>query len=131
MPILTITLMTAGAAGLLNFWLSLRIATLRSSENIWVGDGGHPQLTARMRAQLNFAEYAPIILILIGLIELTKGTQLWLAIVAGVFILGRVCHAFGMDGWRPGRLIGMACTAPIMIGLGLYAISIPILSWAR
>ena len=125
MTMLTITLTAAGAAALLNFWLSFRIATLRSSENIWVGDGGHPQLTARMRAQLNFAEYAPVVLILIGLIEATKGTQLWLAIVAGVFILGRICHALGMDGWKPGRMIGMACTAPIMIGLGLYAIAIP------
>jgi hypothetical protein len=129
MTMLTITLATAGAAALLNFWLSWRIATLRSSENIWIGDGGHPQLTARMRAQLNFAEYAPIVLILIGLIEATKGTQLWLAIVAGVFILGRICHALGMDGWKPGRMIGMACTAPVMIGLGLYAIVIAALNW--
>ena len=125
MTMLTITLTAAGALALLNFWLSLRIATLRSAENIWVGDGGHPQLTARMRAQLNFAEYAPIVLILIGLIEVTKGTQLWLAIVAGVFVLGRACHALGMDGWKPGRMIGMACTAPVMIGLGAYAIAIP------
>ena len=125
MPMLPIALTAAGAAALINFWLSWRIAQLREAENIWVGDGGHPKLTARMRAQLNFAEYAPIVLILIGLIEATKGTQLWLAIVAGVFILGRICHALGMDGWKPGRMIGMACTAPIMIGLGIYAIAIP------
>ncbi|WP_395612995.1 MAPEG family protein [Allosphingosinicella sp.] len=122
---LTITLTTAGALALLNFWHSLRIATLRSSENIWVGDGGHPKLLARMRGHANFAEYTPIILILIGLIEATKGTHLWLAVVAGLFVLGRICHALGMDGWKPGRMIGMACTAPIMIGLGIYAIAIP------
>ena len=123
--LLPIALTTAGALALVNFWLSLRIATLRSSENIWVGDGGHPKLTARMRAQLNFAEYAPIVLILIALVEWSKGSHLWLEIVAGIFVLGRICHALGMDGWKPGRMIGMACTAPIMIGLGLYAIAIP------
>lgn len=125
MTMLTITLTATGAAALLNFWLSLRVATLRSSENIWFGDGGHPKLTARMRAHSNFAEYVPIVLILIFLVEATRGTQLWLAIVAGLFILGRICHAFGMDGWQPGRVIGMALTAPVMIGLGLYAIAIP------
>jgi uncharacterized membrane protein YecN with MAPEG domain len=125
MPMLSITLATAGVAALLNFWLSFRIATLRSSENIWVGDGGHPLLMARMRAQLNFAEYAPVVLILIGLIEATRGSQYWLAAVAALFVIGRVCHAFGMDGWKPGRMIGMACTAPVMIGLGLYAMVIP------
>ena len=122
---LPIALTTAGAAALLNFWLSLRIATLRSSENIWIGDGGNERLTARMRAQSNFAEYTPVVLILIALIEWTRGTHWWLAAVAGLFILGRICHAFGMDGWRPGRVIGMACTAPVMIGLGIYALAIP------
>lgn len=125
MMILPIALTTAGAAALINFWLSFRIASLRSSENIWIGDGGNAKLTARMRAQLNFAEYAPLVLILIALIEWAKGSYLWLEIVAGVFILGRVCHAFGMDGWGPGRMIGMACTAPVMIGLGIYAAVIP------
>jgi len=123
--LLPIALTTAGAAALVNFWLSFRIASLRSSENIWVGDGGHPLLTARMRAQLNFAEYAPIVLILIALVEWSRGSPLWLEIVAGLFVVGRVCHAFGMDGWKPGRMIGMACTAPVMIGLGIYAIVIP------
>ena len=125
MNVWTITLTAAGALALLNFWLSFRVASLRSSENIWVGDGGHPLLTARMRAQLNFAEYAPIVLILIALVEWSRGSHLWLEIVAGLFVLGRVCHAFGMDGWKPGRMIGMACTAPVMIGLGIYAMVIP------
>ena len=125
MTILTITLTAAGLAALLNFWLSWRIAQLRVSENIWVGDGGNERMTARMRAQLNFAEYAPVVLILIGLIEATRGTHWWLGIVAGIFVLGRVLHGLGMDGWRPGRTIAMVCTAPVMIGLGIYAILIP------
>jgi uncharacterized membrane protein YecN with MAPEG domain len=125
MIMLPIALTSAGAAALVNFWLSWRIAQLRQSENIWVGDGGHPLLTARMRAQLNFAEYAPVVLILVALVEYAKGTHWWLAAVAAIFILGRICHAFGMDGWRYGRVIGMACTAPVMIGLGLYALAIP------
>jgi len=125
MNMLPIALTSAGAAALVNFWLSWRIAQLRQSENIWVGDGGHPLLTARMRAQLNFAEYAPVVLILVALVEYARGTHWWLAAVAAIFILGRICHAFGMDGWRYGRVIGMACTAPVMIGLGLYALVIP------
>jgi uncharacterized membrane protein YecN with MAPEG domain len=124
---LQIALTTAGAAALVNFWLSWRVAQLRVSEEIWVGDGGNPRLIARMRAHLNFAEYAPVVLILIALIEAAKGTHLWLWIVAGIFILGRVLHGFGMDGWSFGRTAAMACTAPVMIGLGIYAIVIPFL----
>lgn len=125
MMMLPIALTTTGAAALVNFWLSWRIAQLRESEKISVGDGGNMRLTARMRAQLNFAEYAPVVLILIALVEATRGTQPWLWIVAGIFILGRVLHGLGMDGWRFGRAAGMVCTAPIMIGLAVYAMAIP------
>ena len=127
MTMLPIALTTAGAAGLVNFWLSWRVAELRVSEKISVGDGGNMRLVARMRAQLNFAEYAPVVLILIALIEAARGTHLWLWIVAGLFILGRVLHGLGMDGWRPGRSAGMLFTAPVMIGLAVYAVVIPFL----
>ena len=126
--ILPIALTTAGAAALVNFWLSWRIGEVRTAEKISIGDGGNPRLIARMRAQLNFAEYVPLVLILIGLIELARGTHLWLWIVAMLFILGRVTHPLGMDGWSLGRTIGMATTALTMIGLGVYAAAIPYLS---
>lgn len=119
--ILPIALTTAGAAALVNFWLGLRISRMRLREKISVGDGGNPRLVARMRAQLNFAEYAPIVLILIALVELAVGPQLWLWIAAAAFILGRLLHAFGMDGWMLGRRIGIAATMLIMLGLAGYA----------
>jgi uncharacterized membrane protein YecN with MAPEG domain len=119
---LPIALVTAGAAALLNFWLGLRVSRLRMSEKIMVGDGGNPRLLARMRAQLNFAEYAPLVLILIALVELARGTQAWLWGVALLFIVGRVLHAFGMDGWKPGRMIGIALTMLTMLGLAAYAV---------
>jgi uncharacterized membrane protein YecN with MAPEG domain len=119
---LPVALVTAGAATLLNFWLGLRIGRLRISEKIMVGDGGNPRLVARMRAQLNFAEYAPLVLILIALVELARGTQTWLWGVAALFIVGRVLHVFGMDGWRPGRMIGIGFTMLTMLGLAGYAV---------
>lgn len=119
---LPVALVTAGAAALLNFWLGLRVSQLRVSEKIMVGDGGNLRLIARMRAQLNFAEYAPLVLILITLVELARGTQTWLWGVALVFIVGRILHAFGMDGWNSGRLIGILTTMLTMLGLAAYAV---------
>lgn len=118
---LPVALITAGAAALLNFWLGLRVSLLRISKKVLVGDGGDPRLIARMRAHANFAEYAPIVLILIALVELAGGTRSWLWAASAAFVLGRVLHAFGMDGWRLGRMIGIAATMVVMIGLGLYA----------
>ena len=119
---LPVALITAGASALLNFWLGLRVSRLRISEKIMVGDGGNVRLIARMRAQLNFAEYAPLVLILIALIELARGTQVWLWGVALVFIVGRILHAFGMDGWNAGRMIGILTTMLTMLGLAAYAV---------
>ena len=99
--ILPITLTIAGAAAILHVWLSLRVSRLRRPLKIGVGDGGNEVLLRRMRAHGNFAENMPIFLILLGLLELATGGNLWLWGAAILFILARIAHAFGMD--RPRR----------------------------
>ncbi|MES2442719.1 MAG: MAPEG family protein [Pseudomonadota bacterium] len=126
--ILPIALTTAAGAALINLWLGWRVGKVRIAEKISIGDGGNPRLIARMRAQLNFAEYVPVVLILIGLIEAAMGTQLWLWVVSGVFLLGRVLHGFGMDGGRLARGLGIYSTMLIMLGLAGYAVTIPYLT---
>jgi uncharacterized membrane protein YecN with MAPEG domain len=121
MIILPVTLCTAGAAAVVNFWLGLRISRLRLAEKIFVGDGGDDRLVRRMRAQLNFAEYVPLTLILLALVELATGSSIWLWGVGALIILGRLLHAFGMDGWGLGRRIGIALTMLTMLGLAAMA----------
>lgn len=118
--ILPIALTAAAAAALINFWLGIRVGQVRTREKVSVGDGGNEAVIRRMRAHANFAEYAPIVVILIALIELAAGTSLWLWLVMGVFMIGRILHAFGMDGWMPGRMIGTIVTMLTMIGLALF-----------
>ncbi|MES2986676.1 MAG: MAPEG family protein [Pseudomonadota bacterium] len=121
MFLLPISLTTAAAAGLLNFWLGYRVGQVRGAEKISIGDGGNLRLIARMRAQLNFAEYTPIVLILLALVELARGGSIYLWVIAMLFIVGRVLHAFGMDGWMLGRAIGIGSTMLITLGLAVYA----------
>jgi uncharacterized membrane protein YecN with MAPEG domain len=118
-------LTAAGASALINLWLAIRVGQKRKSEQVSVGDGGKEPLIARMRAQANFIEYTPIVLILFAVIELASGTSLTLWIAMAVFLMGRVAHPFGMDGWGPGRMIGTLTTFVIMLGLAIYAIAIP------
>lgn len=129
--ILPITLTIAGAAALLNIWLARRVGQMRVAHKVSIGDGGNEALIARMRAQANFIEYTPFVLILIGLIELAQGSELWLWIVGVVYILARIAHGFGMDRPHPDplklRMIGTIVTALILLGLALYAIVLPYL----
>lgn len=129
--ILPITLTIAGAATLLNIWIGRRVGQMRMTHKISIGDGGNEALIARMRAQANFVEYTPFFLILLGLIELAIGSALWLWIVAVVYILARIAHAFGMDRPSPDplrlRMVGIVITLLVLFGLALYAIALPYL----
>jgi uncharacterized protein len=127
--ILPITLTIAGAAALLNIWLASRTGRIRVSQHISIGDGGNELLTTKMRAQSNFIEYTPFFLILLGLIELAAGSQMWLWIVAILYILARIAHVFGMDRPAPNplRMGGIIVTMLTLLGLALYAITLPYL----
>ena len=127
MDVLTITLTIAGAAALLNLWLGMRVSQLRIRDKVSVGDGGNARIAARMRAHANFVEYVPTFLILLGLVELARGTQTWLWAIGILFVLGRLMHPFGMDRPAPNllRMGGTAITWLTLAGLAIYALSIP------
>lgn len=127
---LPITLVAAGGAAIINFWLAMRVGNVRRAAKVSIGDGGDMALIARMRAQANFIEYTPIVLVLIGAIELSQGTSTWLWAVAALYLLGRVGHGLGMDGWIPGRMGGTIISLFTMLGLGLYALAIPFLTFS-
>lgn len=95
--ILPVTLTIAAAAAVVNLWLAFRIVPIRVKDKVLLGDNGNALLQGRMRAHANFTEYAPFILILLGLIELAGGSTMWLWIAGVVFVIARVAHAFGMD----------------------------------
>jgi uncharacterized protein len=126
--ILPITLTMAGLAAIVNIWLAIRCGQVRSKEKISVGDGGNDLMIRRMRAHSNFAEFTPIVLILVALVELAWGTSTWLWVVAMAYIVGRVAHGLGMDNDNKGRGAGIMITMLATIGLGLCAIAIPHLS---
>lgn len=123
MELLSVTLSSAAAAAILNIWLMLRVGAVRQAEKISVGDEDNENLIRRMRAQANFVENAPFVLILIAAVELSGRGDPWLAWVAGAFIIGRVAHAFGMDGgsMQIGRMIGTLVSMLTLLGLGVVA----------
>ena len=124
MLILPITLTAAGCAALINLWLGIRIGQMRTKEKISIGDGGNDNLIRRMRAQANFIEYTPIVLVLLGLVESASGTSHWLWAVAILYLVGRILHPLGMDadGFGKGRMIGTLTSMLTTLGLGIYAI---------
>jgi uncharacterized membrane protein YecN with MAPEG domain len=82
-----------------------------------------------MRAHANFVEYTPFFLILLGLVELASGSSTWLWLVAIVYILARIAHAFGMERPAPNKLRagGIVVTMLALLALAIYALTIPYL----
>jgi len=124
--ILQTTLCLAAAAAVINFWLAFRTGKLRFGAKVLHGDGGNPLLLQRMRAQANFVENTPFVLILVAAIEMTGKGGTWLAVVGSFYMLARVAHAFGMDRDKPSplRAGGFIVTALTLLGLSIVAVLI-------
>ena len=124
--ILPIALTAAGAAALLHIWLSIRVSHVRRTRKILHGDGGDPAMLRRMRAHANYAENAPIFLVLLVLLELAmvRDEFLWAATI--VFFLARIAHAFGMDSDKLSklRIVGVVGSWGVLLALGAWAITL-------
>jgi uncharacterized membrane protein YecN with MAPEG domain len=105
--------------------LSVRTLRLRRRLRIPVGDAGSVTMLRAMRVHANFAEYAPLGLLLLFFVEssgapaaLTHGLCLCL-------LAGRLAHAFGVsqadENYRF-RVAGMALTFVALVGASAYLI---------
>jgi uncharacterized membrane protein YecN with MAPEG domain len=94
--LLPVTLLYAGLLGLLMMVLVLRISLIRRGRKIAFGDGGDVELASRIRVFGNFTEYVPMLLILMGLLELDGAPVLFLHGLGILFVAARVLHALGL-----------------------------------
>jgi len=116
---------TALYAGLFALWflfLSARVVLYRRHARIGIGSGGDKEMSRRMRVHGNAAEYLPLALLLMLLLELNTAL-IWPLHVAGVVLIAaRALHAWGLGhsaGKSPGRFLGTALTWTVIAGLAL------------
>jgi uncharacterized protein len=121
---LQVTTFTAAVLGLLLFVLSYAVVKVRQRASIAMGDGGNPALVEKMRAQANLTEYAPMLLILMGLIEYQTGYSVILGVIGVALITGRIAHAIGMAKPAPNayRVAGTATTWILLVVLSGWAL---------
>lgn len=106
----------------LYLWLTFRVIRFRRAGRVDMGTGGNVLLERYVRAHANFAEYAPLGLLLLALLELGS-RPFWLLHLLGMALLaGRLAHAwsFSVAELRLGsRTLGTALT---LTTLGVAAI---------
>ncbi len=93
-PVITATY--AAILGLIFAALSAWVITSRLQGGVLHGDGGRESMTKRMRIHANFAEYVPLILLLVGLLEALGGSRTVVSILLLVLVVARLLHPIGM-----------------------------------
>lgn len=121
LPPFAVTPLYAALCGILLIMLSLRVIRYRHARKVSLGDGGDESLRQAIRAQGNFTEYAPLALLLLFLLELSRQAPHWaLHLLGAALFLGRVAHAWGILASRPhakphpGRPVGMVLTFAVI-----------------
>lgn len=103
----------AALLGLLFFYLSVRTIGLRRRLKIGIGSGDSHEMLRGMRVHSNFAEYVPLTLLLIYLVEVQGATSWFVHALGMCLLLGRAVHAYGVGQVKEKfvyRVTGMAMT---------------------
>lgn len=123
------TTVYAALLGILYFAISVRTLRLRRRLQIPVGEGGSATMLRAMRVHANFAEYVPISLLLIFMLEGVVAATWPIHLLGLSLLLGRCVHAYGVSAPREDyryRVVGMTMTFVAMMGaaLGLLVVQL-------
>ncbi|MEM7462593.1 MAG: MAPEG family protein [Pseudomonadota bacterium] len=94
---LPVTTILASCLALWLVILSIRVVRQRGAASVSLADGGDETLLRRIRAQANLTEYAPMMVILVGLAELQGGNFYIIGGFAALFLAARLSHGFALS----------------------------------
>jgi uncharacterized membrane protein YecN with MAPEG domain len=118
------TLATATACTLIYVILSMSVTRERSKSRFVLADSMPQALFMRTRTHANFAEYVPLSLLFLALLELAQAPPALLAALGTTLVLARLSHAVGMsrataNRWR---LAGYSGTLLVLLGEAITAV---------
>ena len=107
--------------------LSFNVIRFRFQFRQSLGSGGEQKLQKMIRMHGNFSEYVPLIIIMMGFLELGGGSKALLHGFGLLILIGRTSHAVGIASKKtpnPFRVIGMFSTFSCLIGLSIKLITL-------
>lgn len=91
-----ITPIFTAIGGLMLVYLSLATIKARRAQKVALGDSHSIELTKWIRAQGNFAEYTPLVLMLLFIAEYLGTSTLEIAVIGLLFFAGRIAHFYSL-----------------------------------
>jgi hypothetical protein len=104
------------------YWgLAVNVVRLRRQNRAAFGDAGNPALRSAIRAHGHFAEYVPIVALMVAMLEMS-GMAAWrVHLLMGALLISRLLHPFGMYAkpgtfaFRIGRVTGVTLTLLVLV----------------
>jgi len=118
-----VTPIYAGILAILFFALSLRVVAVRG--RVSLGDGGDPIVLRRMRGHANFAEYVPLILLMMAMLELSHFSRYFLHAAGILLVAARLLHGYALSftsKFKFGRFWGTALTLALLVVCGVLCV---------
>jgi uncharacterized protein len=109
--------------------LSVQVVRLRLKTRTAFSDGGSIELRSAIRAHAHFAEYVPIIALMVAMLEMAGASALRVHLLMAALLLARLLHPLGMYAapntrqFRIGRIGGMTITTGLLIVCALMILS--------
>jgi uncharacterized membrane protein YecN with MAPEG domain len=127
---LPINALFAGLFTLYFVRLAFEVIRLRRTHQVALGAGGVSELERAIRSHGNFAEYVPMGLILLGVVELNGLHPIAVAVLAGLFGIRRLLHAQSIsDANIKPRVRSIIPTFTTLITLALINIMVAVRLW--
>lgn len=121
-----ITALYAGLLAPLFVLLSFRVIGQRRAAKVAIGHGDDRALLRRMRVHANFAEYVPLALVLLALLESMSASAYLLHALGVTLLAGRLIHAFGVSQDKENlnlRVTGMVMTFIVLVTASLACLA--------
>ena len=114
---------------LLYIVLGLQVSRLRRGNRVLFGDGDNIKLRSAIRAHANFAEYVPIIALMVGMLEMSGISATRVHLLMGALLLARLIQPIGMyvgpRTWQfqVCRVGGILITLAVMLGAAIAGLA--------
>jgi len=109
--------------------LAIQVLRLRRGYRVLFGDGDNIKLRSAIRAHANFAEYVPIIALMVAMLEMSGMSAMRVHLLMAALLLARLLHPLGMyvgpRSWQFHicRVGGIALTVTVLIAAALLILS--------
>ena len=105
--------------------LSIRTIRMRRHQKIAIGYADNDLMLRAMRVHANFAEYVPLSLILIYLVEVSRGSTRLVHFLGVCLIIGRLLHAYGVS--QPKEVFAFRVTGMVFTFTTILTCSVTLL----